>query len=159
MSARFPRHADSAEAAAGFAALEAGIADRFLEAAGAGIVEDKYLYTMLGNRPAAAHFVGVFCLANTVEPLGHRKTEQLRLAIPLLDADDSMPRPALGNDDAHYFYLKYMAPRGGAKEIRVDQEVYAKRFFATLHPPVANLAQKIETFRIIPMQERDRHLD
>jgi len=157
MNARVPSLPEHGSSPDEFFGLGQLLGERLVEAAAAGFADDRYLYTMVDRRVTAQHPLGVFCLASTVEPLGHRPVEQLRFALPLATSSMYMPRSVLGDEgeNADYFYLKYMARRGGPKELRVDERTYLSVLQRRYRPPVRDLATKIRTFRIVPIRERD----
>jgi hypothetical protein len=136
-----------------FGELEADINARFFDAIAANGQDERYRYIMLDS--GTPYRLGIFCLANTIEPLGFSHVEQLRMGVPIAEADDVMPQSVLGaKEDAHYFYLKFMARRGGPKELRVDPDVYAKRFLSKGQHPVNDLAQKLKDYQPIPLRKR-----
>ena len=140
----------------GFIELEDSINAQFTEAIIASHEVDRYTYFTVGARADAAHRLAVFCVADSIEPLGAKRAEKLRLAIPIERSDAAMPISTLGRESsAHYFYLTYLATRGGLKTLRVDPIVYEKRFNGRNRPPVKDLAAKIATFTVIPMREMD----
>lgn len=154
MSANTPdSEHDPAPLSDSFLMLEGVVNQCLTDAVVANANSERYRYYMLERRRESAYPLAVICVANSVEPLGRRKSDQLRLAVPIATVDLEMPRSVLGIE-AHYLYLTYMARRGGVKTLRVDPPTFARRFEGQGKPPVDDLTQKLLTYAPIPMRER-----
>ena len=114
---------------------------------------ELYRFFLLDRRADALHPLAVFCVANTVEPLGRDEVEQLRFSVPIRELDDEMPVSVLGTE-ADYFYLTYDALTEGVRTLRLDPNAYADHFESDHTPPVQELASKLVTYVVIPMRER-----
>jgi len=114
---------------------------------------DLYRFFLLRQQLDAPHPLAVFCVANTVEPLGPVAPEQIRLAVPVTSLDMHMPSSVLGKD-AHYFYATYRMARGGIRAIEVNPRTYERRFVQSERPPILDFAHKLLSFTVLPLRER-----
>jgi len=138
-----------------FLELAENVNAKLLDAAFADGIDPDVRYVLYGRHEGVEHRVAVFCVANTIEPLGRRKVEQLRLAVPVLLTNDA-PESLLGVPNGEdRFELTYAAKRGGIKSLLITPEVYQRRFLGRTKPPVIDLLGKLGTYRVIPMRAPD----